>query len=534
MKIIRKLLQVIGLKSIQAQLLLLNIVLVLSGFSAMAIIYYGMEADASTINIAGRQRMLSQRVAKEVLLVQSGMGQEAGVHKTIELFESSMQMLLDGDKELGISPPMTSEINDQLKKVNGLWRSYREGIQALLLVADNNPRGEEFKGLIRNLHQRSPVILNEMNRAVKMMEAASNASVKSKMQITLGLILLLMLLSGIFYLYVYLFIMTPLLPLREALKMFAKGDLTKPLPSDDSGDEIGALYTDYNEARKDFSKMLGSVIKSSEQLSVSSLQLKKAAMENAGGMEQQYQEIELLSTAMNEITATIQEVAGSSANASEYTNRAEKEASSGRGVMGEAATAIGELNQQVQSVGAVINTLNDDSMGINKVLDVINDIAEQTNLLALNAAIEAARAGEAGRGFAVVADEVRGLAARTANSTSEIQQMVEKLQTQAHQAVQAISTGQKQAAIGVEHMQQADKALERIVEAVEAINEMNAHIATAAREESDVAEDMNQRITHVADTSRKTRYNATNNQELAEHLSEVGEELRNYTVRFHI
>ncbi len=114
---------------------------------------------------------------------------------------------------------------------------------------DSNLRSEENVGLIRELYQRSPVILKEMNTAVKMMETASNANVTVKMQISLGLILTLMLLSGILYLYVNQYLMKPLLPLREALQMFAKGDLTKPLPSDDSGDEIGALYTDYNEAR---------------------------------------------------------------------------------------------------------------------------------------------------------------------------------------------------------------------------------------------------------------------------------------------
>ncbi|SQH77190.1 putative chemotaxis transducer [Shewanella benthica] len=534
MNIIRKLLQAMGFKSISAQLLMLNIILALSGFSAMAIIYNDMQADAATINIAGRQRMLSQLVAKEVLLVQFGVGQDTGVKNAIELFESSMNMLINGDTKRGISAPMTPEIKSRLGKVNKLWSKYREGIQALLLLGDKDQHNEKLSHLIGELHQRAPILLKEMNQVVLMMETASNASATSKMQLILGLIFLLMLLSGILYLYVHKYLLTPLLPLREGLQKIAKGDLTKRLPADDNDDEMGALYRDYNEARNDFSDMLLNVVRTSEQLSVSSLQLKGAATENAISMDQQYQEIELISTAMNEITATIQEVAVSSAHASDYTERAEQEANRGREVMGGAATTIDKLNQQVQAVGAVIHTLDADSQEISTVLDVISSIADQTNLLALNAAIEAARAGEAGRGFAVVADEVRGLAARTAKSTSEIQQMVEKLQSQVQQAVQAISAGQKQASIGVKHVQEADDALERIVEAVVAINEMNAHIATASREQSCVAEEMNQRIVHVADASQKTRDNASNNQELADNLSQMGEQLRNYTVGFRV
>lgn len=530
---IRKILQLVGFRSIQSQLLLLISVLVFSGFIAMAIIYYGMQADAATINVAGRQRMLSQRVAKEALLIQSGLGDIKTVKKTIKQFDTSMQWLMDGNKEQDISVPATKGIERQLNKVEQLWKVYQQDIQVLIDRPSSLPEKNKAE-IINRIFQRSPAILKEMNKAVQMMETASNVSVRNNMQISMALIFSLLLLSGCFYLYVSRFLMKPLLPLREALKMLSKGNLTVYLPADDSQDEIGMLYRDYNDVLKDFSAILGSVVHSSEQLSVSSLQLNKAATENAIGMDKQYQEIELISTAMNEITATIQEVATSSANALEYTNNAELEANKGRVTVKEAASTIDELNQHVQSVGDVVNTLNMNSLQISKVLDVINEIAEQTNLLALNAAIEAARAGESGRGFAVVADEVRGLAARTANSTSEIKTMVDNLQSQARESVEAINISQEKATAGVKHMNEADVALKRIVEAVVAINEMNTHIATATKEESDVANDMNERIVHVADTSSKTRNNALNNQELAEHLSQVGQVLRDDTIRFTI
>lgn len=530
MKIIRKLLRSLGVNSIQKQLLLLNIILVISGCSAMAIIYYGMTADASTINIAGRQRMLSQRVAKEVLLVNTDIGKVNELNQTIDLFETSMNKLLKGDESFGVSKPMTDEISQQLDRVNGLWTEYRNGILELAKKSSLDNQNS----LIEELYHRSPIILKEMNKAVMMMESASKQRVKDNMLLTLGLILILMTLSSTIYFYVSRFLMKPLMPLRVALKAFANGDLNKPLPSNSSQDEIGALYTDYNEARIGVAEILAKIINTCEHLNSSSNTLKNAALENAKGMSAQYQEIELISTAMNEITLTIQEVAQSSANALENTSIAEQEVSSGRLVMGKTATIVNDLNQQVQSAAGVINMLNDDSMKIDKVLEVINEIADQTNLLALNAAIEAARAGEAGRGFAVVADEVRGLAARTGNSTSEIRVMVDQLQLQATKAVDVMADGQKQAISGVEHVKQADAALERIENSVAVINEMNAHIASATKEESIVAEDMNQRIVHVAETSSRTRNNATNNQQLAEQLSIVGSELSSDTARFQL
>jgi len=531
MYILKRLLNSIGFRNIRYQLILLNTILILSGFSAIGIIYSGMEADAATINIAGRQRMLSQRAAKEALLVYFAQQQPNTVKQTTALFEESHQMLLSGDTIQGISEPMTPEIEQQLRQVDAMWKEYSE-IIGTLTAKGHTVSDDGHPQLIEEITRRSQEVLKEMNLAVGMMEAASNADVSGNIHTTLGLVLFLMLLSGVIFLYTHTHLMRPLLPLRDVLKSVAKGDLTLALPDNDSGDEIGSLYTDFNNARGDFAAMLDSVISSIEKMSDAGTKLKGSAGQNATGMEQQYQEIELISTAMNEMSATIHEVARSSANASEHTGRADRDAISGRQVMTEAAATIEQLKQQVESVSEVIHTLDADSKQINTVLDVIDGIAEQTNLLALNAAIEAARAGEAGRGFAVVADEVRGLATRTAQSTQEIQQMIENLQRQTQTAVAEIQNGRDQADIGVGKVQEADSTLSSITKAVVSINEMNTHIATASREQSEVAEDMNQRIVQVATLAENTRNNAQNNRELAESISNMGEQLHQEMVSF--
>jgi len=222
------------------------------------------------------------------------------------------------------------------------------------------------------------------------------------------------------------------------------------------------------------------------------------------GVQRQQSEIEQVATAMNEMSATVQEVARNTAQAADAAHQAEEVASAGALAATESIGGISRLVDDVEQAATVIKQLEQESDNIGSVLDVIRGIAEQTNLLALNAAIEAARAGEAGRGFAVVADEVRTLASRTQQSTAEIQRMIELLQSEAQQAVQAMGKAEDGAKIGSDQVQALAESLADVSSAVNAINEMNAQIATAAEEQSAVSEEINRNIVNISTLAEQT------------------------------
>ncbi len=317
----------------------------------------------------------------------------------------------------------------------------------------------------------------------------------------------------------------------KALNAMSAGDLTHDVNVAGS-DEFAWMADEYTNARKEFSKIVHGMQANAGRLATAAEELSAVIEQSQVGMTRQNTETEHVATAMNEMSATVHEVALSAQRAASAANEADTQASTGFEVVKSSCTTIKSLANEVSDAAVVITTLKDESLNIGSVIDVIRDIAEQTNLLALNAAIEAARAGEQGRGFAVVADEVRNLASRTQDSTQEIQSMIGRLQHDASEAVDVMTRGQASAAGCVDQANEAGAALDSITKVVNTIKDMNAQIANAANEQSNVAEHINQNVVNISNISTETVQGAHQIAQASEELANLAVTLQNHVDRF--
>jgi len=313
----------------------------------------------------------------------------------------------------------------------------------------------------------------------------------------------------------------------------ASGDLTHGIEFVRT-DEIGQLLKSLVQMQDNLRSLVSGLNDSSSRLASSSEELTVVTQEANQALMQQTSEIQLVATAMNQMNATVHEVANNATNTSALSNDAARESADGSVTVQETISAIELLASDVGKTATVIHKLEAESVNIGAVLDVIKGIAEQTNLLALNAAIEAARAGEQGRGFAVVADEVRTLASRTQDSTTEIEEIIDTLQKGTISAVEAMASGEIRAKESVEKAIKAGEALKNITTDVNNISDMNTQIATAAEEQTSVAEEINRNINNISEATDQTSRGATETSAASESLSRMAVELQDLVAHFKV
>lgn len=303
---------------------------------------------------------------------------------------------------------------------------------------------------------------------------------------------------------------------------------------EEGADELGEMGTGFNAMVTTFQGMLHQVSAASTQLAAAAEELSAVTSQSREGAAQQKSGVEQMVTAITQLTSSLHEVAQNSSMTADAVGEADGEAVSGKEVVGKTVHAIENMSAAVEKSAGVISELAHDSERIGSVLDVIRDIAEQTNLLALNAAIEAARAGEQGRGFAVVADEVRTLAQRTQESTAEIQATIEGLQARAQEAVVVMNDGQTQAVTSVEQAGLAGQSLETIVAAVDKISDMTVQIASAVEEQSAVSEELNCTAVSIDEICNDVSDGADHTAQASNEIAELSTNLRSMVSQFKV
>ncbi|WGV98940.1 methyl-accepting chemotaxis protein [Vibrio sp. YMD68] len=366
------------------------------------------------------------------------------------------------------------------------------------LSLNQNKLDAEFKTIRANLKAISSQI---KDKQAVLSHDVDNSITTGKLTVEIGLVIALIT-GAIAFWMIKRFVITPLRDIEKAMAEIAQGDgdLSKRLEVT-SQDELGRVANSFNQ-------FVGKIHVTVEEVIISSNAV-RADMENIKSLTQsialfssnQQQESELVATAVHEMQVTSSTVSDNANDAAQASSSANNEADQTSAILGQTVESIKNLSTEIDNASQVIHTLDTDVGNIVSILDVIRGIADQTNLLALNAAIEAARAGEQGRGFAVVADEVRSLASRTQESTGEIQSMIEKLQEGAKQAVSVMDASKNSSNATIDTAGSAAESLDKIRHSIAQMNEMNTQIASAASQQSNVSNEVNENVQRIADNS---------------------------------
>ncbi|KRP96907.1 Methyl-accepting chemotaxis protein McpS [Pseudomonas fluorescens] len=459
--------------------------------------------------------------------------------KTLEAFELRNQQIRTAQDIYEKLITSTEERNayNEYVRLLGQYRQIEERMKSLSRANQvNELRSLLNTELLDNSEQVNAVLTRLLD--INNDDAnATNQRAKDQYDMAFDLVVgLLVIATALTLLFAWLLTRSITLPIAQALEAaeeVAEGNLTRPI-SVDGNDEAGRLLAAMAKMQHKLRDTLQRIAGSATQLASAAEELNAVTDESARGLTQQNNEIEQAATAVNEMTSAVEEVARNAVSTSEASRNATTSAGDGRDLVQETVSAIERMSTDVQATASLIGDLANESRDIGKVLDVIRGLADQTNLLALNAAIEAARAGEAGRGFAVVADEVRALAHRTQQSTSEIERMIGSIQTGTEHAVDSMRNSTERAESTLNIARGAGLSLDTINTAIVEINERNLVIASAAEEQAQVAREVDRNLVNIRDLSVQSATGASQTSAASGELSRLAVDLNGMVGRFRL
>ncbi|MDX2503829.1 MAG: methyl-accepting chemotaxis protein [Gammaproteobacteria bacterium] len=463
------------------------------------------------------------------------------IQNAIKDLKGSVKLITGAVFQTDTEGPEVDHLKDMVKKID----TYLEhGLQPIIQKLEKKEFNQANQWLLANLNSKKGSDFGALNIAlhgfVKLNDkeavelfTSSEADYQNTVQLEVVLIIIGVVVGFVLSWLIIRGIDVAVSELHDVTNEYAEGDFSREI-SYSGKDELGRVCEAFNKMGGQFRHLLSEISDSVHQLASASQETSAITQKTQQGLSKQQNKTTDVATAMNEMTMSMSEVKNNADQAAEAARICEQEANQGMAVVSETISAIRAVSAEVENAAATIQGVEQDTEKMGSILDVIKGVAEQTNLLALNAAIEAARAGEQGRGFAVVADEVRTLASRTQESTQEIHTMIERLQSGSRSAVTVMNRSKEQAESSVKQSNKADESLKSINTAVNTILEMNTDIAISADKQSSVADNINKNIVSINQVAEETVLGSEQTAASSEELARLASHLQSMVGRYKI